>query len=77
MGAISARGHGRFWIGQIDGAIVDGVAKRRDVVVIAHRFAWALEHGVDALEDVSVSGHRCDNPLCQQLGPVTCRAPAT
>ena len=79
LGAISARGHGRFWIGQIDGTAVDGtavdgtavdgVAGRRDVVVIAHRFAWALEHGVDALQDVSVLGHRCDNPLCQQLGP--------
>lgn len=29
-GAVSARGHGRFWLGEHDG---------RDVVVIAHRFA--------------------------------------
>jgi hypothetical protein len=40
----------------------------RDVVVIAHRFASALKHGVDALEQVPVLGHRCDNPLCQRIG---------
>ncbi len=57
-GAVSARGHGRFWLGRVD---------RRDVVVIAHRFAWALEFGVDALLEVPVLGHRCDNPLCQRL----------
>ena len=57
--AISGRGHGRFWVGAVAG---------RDVVVIAHRFAWALEHGVDALEQVPVLGHRCDNPLCQRIG---------
>ena len=30
-GAVSARGYGRIWLGESDG---------RDVVVIAHRFAW-------------------------------------
>jgi hypothetical protein len=59
-GAVSGRGHGRFWLGQVAG---------RDVVVIAHRFAFALDHGVDALERVPVLGHRCDNPLCQVVGP--------
>jgi hypothetical protein len=59
-GAVSGRGHGRFWVGTVLG---------RDVVVIAHRFAWALEHGVDALATVPVLGHRCDNPLCQRIGP--------
>lgn len=58
-GAVSARGHGRFWLGESDG---------RDVVVIAHRFAWALEFGVEDLQSVPVLGHRCDNPLCQRLG---------
>ncbi len=58
--AVSGRGHGRFWLGAVDG---------RDVVVIAHRFVWALEFGVDALEQVPVLGHRCDNPLCQRIGP--------
>ena len=57
--AISGRGHGRFWIAEVAG---------RDVVVIAHRFAWALERGVNALEQVPVLGHRCDNPLCQRIG---------
>ena len=48
-GALSGRGHGRFW-----------VTGRH--VIIAHRFAFALEHGVAALEDADVLGHRCDNP---------------
>ena len=50
-GAASARGHGhghgRFWLGEGDG---------RDVVVIAHRFAWALEFGVEDLQSVPVVG---------------------
>ena len=58
-GAVSARGHGRFWLGESDG---------RDVVVIAHRFAWALASGVQDLQGVPVLGHRCDNPLCQRTG---------
>lgn len=66
-GAVSARGHGRFWIGQIETSTEEG-PKLRDVVVIAHRFAYALEHGVVELESVPVLGHRCDNPLCQKLG---------
>ena len=57
-GAVSARGHGRFWLDEVDG---------RDIVVIAHRFGWALEYGVDELLTVPVLGHRCDNPLCQRL----------
>jgi hypothetical protein len=55
-GAISARGHGRFWISADDG---------RDFVVIAHRFGYALAHGFDALIGVEVVAHRCDNTLCQ------------
>ena len=58
-GAVSACGHGCFWLGEGDG---------RDVVVIAHRFAWALEFGVEDLQTVPVLGHRCDNPLCQRSG---------
>ena len=57
--AISGRGHGRFWVGAV---------AARDGVVIAHRFAWAHEHGVDALEQVPVLGHRSDNPLGQRIG---------
>lgn len=55
-GAVSGRGHGRFWV-------ADGH------VVIAHRFAWAVMHGAPALGRTSVLGHRCDNPLCQLVGP--------
>ena len=55
-GAVSGRGHGRFWL-----------APRR--VLVAHRFAFALVHGVAALAAGEVLGHRCDNPLCQRVGP--------
>ena len=34
-----------------------------------HRFAFALAHGVQACAAVPVLGHRCDNPLCQRIGP--------
>lgn len=57
--AVAGRGHGRFWLGAIGG---------QDVVVVAHRFGFALEHGLDELERASVLGHRCDNPLCQRIG---------
>lgn len=55
-GAVSGRGHGRFWF-----------APGR--VIIAHRFGFAQVHGVAALSDVQVLGHRCDNPLCQRVHP--------
>lgn len=60
-GAGAGRGHGRLWLGTTPGG--------HDVVGIAHRFRWALTHGVDALDQAPVSGHRCDNPLCQRIGP--------
>ena len=49
-------GHGRFWF-----------APGR--VIIAHRFAYAVMHGVQALEETRLLGHRCDNPLCQRIAP--------
>ena len=55
-GAVSGRGHGRFWLSS-------------GRVVVAHRFAFALTHGVAAAAEVQVLGHRCDNPLCQRVGP--------
>lgn len=55
-GAVSGAGHGRFWL-----------SARR--VVVAHRFAFALAHGVREAAQVQVMGHRCDNPLCQRVGP--------
>ncbi len=55
-GAVSGRGHGRFWL---------AVGR----VVVAHRFAFAVAHGPVAAGAVQVLGHRCDNPLCQRVGP--------
>lgn len=64
-GAVSGRstrdrtdggGHGRFWFAQ-------------GRVIIAHRFAFAVMHGVEALDDARLLGHRCDNPLCQRIAP--------
>ena len=56
-GAITTRGHGRFWI--------TDDPRQRDYVVIAHRFGYGLIHGFAALMDVEAVAHRCDNPLCQ------------
>jgi len=61
LGAIHPHGHGRFWVGSV--RLSPG--RRRDVVVIAHRFGWALAHGLDALRDVPVLAHDCDEPSCQ------------
>jgi hypothetical protein len=63
--ALSGRGHGRLWLGTVAG---------RDLVVIAHRFGFALEHGVDALLATPVLGHGCDNPLCQRIDAAHVRA---
>lgn len=58
-GAVSGRGHGRFWLT----ATTPGQGR----VMIAHRFAYALAHGVDALAEATMLGHECDNPLCQNV----------
>ena len=58
-GAISGSGHGRFWLGTDESG--------HDVVVIAHRWAWALSYGIDALLSAPVIRHRCDNPVCQNV----------
>lgn len=49
VGAISGRGHGRFWVGS-------------GRVVIAHRLAWAAAH--PGVEPPGLITHDCDNPLC-------------
>ena len=49
-------GPGRFWY-----------APGR--VIIAHRFAFAVMHGVHALAQARLLGHRCHNPLCQRIAP--------
>ena len=59
-GAVSGRGHGRFWVG----ARADG----RDAVVLGHRFAWGLAHGYAGLMAVPAVRHYvCDNTLCQRV----------
>jgi hypothetical protein len=63
-GALSGRGHGRSWLGTAGG---------RDVVVIAHRFGFALEHGVDALLATGGAGPRLRQP---DLPTHRCRARA-
>ena len=65
VGAISGKGHGRFQIADQRVTRADGTSKRRTYVVIAHRFGYAALHGVDALLDVPLLAHQCDNPLCQ------------
>ncbi|HEX2807192.1 MAG TPA: hypothetical protein VHN80_13595 [Kineosporiaceae bacterium] len=57
-GAVTNRGHGRFWL--------TDPATRTAHGVIAHRFGYALAHGVEALLAVEVVAHACDNPLCQR-----------
>lgn len=64
-GAISGKGHGRFQIADDYQPTISGGRARQTFVVIAHRFGYALEYGVDALLDVPIVSHRCDNPLCQ------------
>lgn len=62
VGAVSGRGHGRFYIG----SLTDEHTRRRTFVVIAHRFRFAAQYGVDALLNFPLIAHwTCDNPLCQ------------
>ena len=53
-GAVSGKGHGRFWVS-------------RGHVAIAHRFGYALAHPGPLLP--AVVAHECDNPLCQNPAP--------
>ena len=64
-GAISGKGHGRFQLSDRRVASGPGGPFRQTFVVIAHRFGYALHYGVDALLDVPIVAHNCDNPLCQ------------
>lgn len=57
VGAISAKGHGRFWLG--------ADALGRDTAIISHRFGFALAYGPAAMAGAAVLAHSCDNPLCQ------------
>ena len=66
QGAVSGRGHGRFYVATV---VADLGGGDRDLCVIAHRFGYALIYGSAALNAVPVLGHGCDNPLCQRIGP--------
>lgn len=57
LGAISDKGHGRFWLGTNP--------QGRDVVLAAHRVGYALHHGIDALLAHELIRHLCDEPSCQ------------
>ena len=68
-GAVSGRGHGRFYVGTVPaGHDRTGENGVRDLCVIAHRFGYAVIYGASALNSVPVLGHGCDNPLCQRIG---------
>ena len=64
-GALSGRGHGRFWLASVDG---------RDVAIIADRFRFALEHGLEELLAVPLLGHRCDKPAVSAHRAPACGA---
>ena len=66
-GAVSGRGHGRFYVGTVASEATG--AGDRELCVIAHRFGYALVYGASALNAVPVLGHKCDNPLCQRVAP--------
>lgn len=53
------RCHGRFWL--------TSSPKGRDVVVIAHRVAYAFAYGDEALAAAQLLTHSCDNTLCQNV----------
>jgi len=68
-GAVSGRGHGRFYVGTVPsdhGGSGEGDGGVRDLCVIAHRFGYALVYGATALNSVPVLGHGCDNPLVRR-----------
>ena len=60
MGAIGGSGHGTFWLGENDSG--------HDVVIVAHRFGWALSFGLESLRAAQVVRHTCDEPSCQTPG---------
>lgn len=65
-GAIAGNGHGRFQVGDAYLLGPEGDRQRVTYVVIAHRVGYAVLNGVDALLQVPLLAHECDNPLCQQ-----------
>ena len=56
-GAVSGRGHGRFYVRKVALNATEDVP--RDVVVTAHRFGYGLVYGAAALNAVPVLDHTC------------------
>lgn len=67
-GAIAGRGHGRFWLGRKPAG--------HNVAVIAHRWSWALAHGLEDLTNATVIRHRCDNSVCRTSNTWSSATPA-
>lgn len=61
VGAITGRGHGRFWLGRGAGG--------KSVAIVAHRFAAGLVYGYAAISDPTLQcTHACDEASCVRVG---------
>ena len=61
VGAITGRGHGRFWLGRTPAG--------KNVSVVAHRFAAGLVHGFDVINAKGAHcTHACDEASCVRVG---------
>lgn len=56
LGALSNKGHGQFWLSELDG---------RDRSIITPRFAFAVAYSADALLTAATVQHHCDEASCQ------------
>ena len=74
-GAVSGRGHGRFYVGTVVAG--DPGESDRDLHVIAHRFGYGLIYGPAALNTVPVLGHGRNNRCASGSVPATSRRPRT
>lgn len=60
VGAVTGRGHGRFWLGRTGAG--------RNVAIVAHRFAAGLVYGVEVIGDPAVQcTHACDEASCVRV----------
>jgi len=61
VGAITGRGHGRFWVGRTSAG--------SNVAIVAHRFAAGLVYGFEVIGGPAVQcTHACDEASCVQVG---------
>lgn len=63
LGALHRHGHGRFWLGREP--VSTSSRRPKDHVVIAHRYGYALNFGLDTLIAAPVLAHTCDEAWCQ------------